>query len=571
MKNLCLIIIFLISVVYSQDECDYSTVGVLTDINEEIYNNDESVNAYSIFSWTSDEINRILTGNGIPNHEVGTFPNANNPNTISEQNVSETFTLCPELVSETGEPAGGPAGAIAYAINSVKFDPATAGRCNDDGECSLAQGQGNWSIEALGHETFDFGDDMNHAHVQPTGEYHYHGMPELLIDLLGDEQGMTLVGWASDGFPVYARYGYSDPNDPTSELISLQPSWKLKENPDDGRPDILTALGNTSPNIPIPMGAFTEDFEYEDGYGDLDECNGRIGVTPEFPGGIYYYMVTDEFPFFSRCLKGDFNAGGGGGVPNCEDIPPGNPCCGDGVCGGPETEDNCPLDCGSMGSQSPELNNFTLSADTVNTSTSIVNVFYELSVSDPDDYLSDYIIRLILNGGPINGGEIIETAGQFSDGLSISSVSGSFVFPIGTTEGQWNARVIINDESNNQTNMGPNQLSENNFQNYVIVENSVLDIKQLNLEPQEFAFLENYPNPFNPSTTIRFQVPFKSRVNISVFNILGNHIETIIDDVISPGLRSTVWEPDNSDESGVYFIHLKSEKFSSTKKIMFIK
>ena len=571
MKNLCLIIIFLISVVYSQDECDYSTVGVLTDINEEIYNNDESVNAYSIFSWTSDEINRILTGNGIPNHEVGTFPNANNPNTISEQNVSETFTLCPELVSETGEPAGGPAGAIAYAINSVKFDPATAGRCNDDGECSLAQGQGNWSIEALGHETFDFGDDMNHAHVQPTGEYHYHGMPELLIDLLGDEQGMTLVGWASDGFPVYARYGYSDPNDLTSELISLQPSWKLKENPDDGRPDILTALGNTSPNIPIPMGAFTEDFEYEDGYGDLDECNGRIGVTPEFPGGIYYYMVTDEFPFFSRCLKGDFTAGGGGGVPNCEDIPPGNPCCGDGVCGGPENEDNCPSDCGSMGSQYPELNNFTLSADTVNTSTSIVSVLYELSVSDPDDYLSDYIIRLILNGGPVNGGEIIESTGQFSDGLSIASVSGAFVFPIGTTEGQWNARVIINDESNNQTNMGPNQLSENNFQNYVIVDNSVLDVKQLNVEPQEFALLENYPNPFNPSTTIRFQVPFKSRLNISVFNILGNHIETIIDDVISPGLRSTVWEPDNSDESGVYFIHLKSEKFSSTKKIMFIK
>ena len=40
--------------------------------------------------------------------------NANNPNTISEQNVNATFTLCPTLVSETGEPVGGPAGAIAY-------------------------------------------------------------------------------------------------------------------------------------------------------------------------------------------------------------------------------------------------------------------------------------------------------------------------------------------------------------------------------------------------------------------------------------------------------------------------
>ena len=55
------------------------------------------------------------------------------------------------------------------------------------------------------------------------------------------------------------------------------------------------------------MGAFTQDFEYEEGYGDLDECNGRVGVTPEFPEGIYYYVVTDDFPYFTRCLKGDFN------------------------------------------------------------------------------------------------------------------------------------------------------------------------------------------------------------------------------------------------------------------------
>ena len=323
-----------LNLIFAQcEDGEYSTIGVLDDINEEIYNDDESVNAYSIFNWTSDDVNRILSGNGIPNHEVGTFPNANNPNSISEQNVNEVFSLCPTIVSENGEPVGGPAGAIAYAINSVKFDPATAGRCNDQGECSLAQGQGNWNIEALGHETFDFGDDMNHAHVQPNGQYHYHGMPELLIDFLGDNQGMTLVGWASDGFPVYAKYGYSDPNDSASDLIALQPSWKLKENPDEGRPDTLTALvggpgqGTTNPNIPIPLGAFTQDFEYEEGYGDLDECNGRIGVTPEFPNGIYYYVVTDEFPFFTRCLKGDFDNAGGGDVPDCNEVQPGNPCC----------------------------------------------------------------------------------------------------------------------------------------------------------------------------------------------------------------------------------------------------
>ena len=290
---------------------DYSTDNVLTNINSEIFNNDESVNAISRYSWTSNGSQRILSGNGIPNHEVGTFPNNNNPNTIREINVNKRFTLCPEIISESGLEIVGPALAIAYAINSVKFDQGTEGRCNDLGECSLAQGQGNWNIEALGHDTFNFGDDMNHAHVQPNGEYHYHGMPELLIEFLGDNQNMTLVGWASDGFPVYARFGYSNTNDSNSTIKSLIPSYRLKSQPDSNRPMVLTSLaggpgqGNTSPNTPIAMGAFTQDYEYVEGLGDLDQCNGRFGVTPEFPSGIYYYVVTDDFPFFTRCLKGN--------------------------------------------------------------------------------------------------------------------------------------------------------------------------------------------------------------------------------------------------------------------------
>ena len=289
---------------------DYTTAGILVNISKEIFNDDESVNTYSKYSWSSDNSHRILNGNGIPNHEVGTFPNQNNPNTIREQNVSKRFSLCPEIISESGLELVGPALAIAYALNSVKFDPGTAGRCNDAGECSLAQGRGNWNIEALGHDTFDFGDDMNHAHVQPNGEYHYHGMPELLMEFLGNNQGMTIVGWASDGFPVYARNGFSNANDSTSEVIALQSSYKLKSQPDANRPNTLTALlvgpgqGSNNLNISIEMGAFTQDYEYVEGLGDLDQCNGRFGVTPEFPNGIYYYVVSDDFPFFTRCLKG---------------------------------------------------------------------------------------------------------------------------------------------------------------------------------------------------------------------------------------------------------------------------
>ena len=82
------------NIIFGQcEDNEYSTLGIFDNIDEEIYNNDESVNTYSIYSWVSNDLNRILSGNGIPNHEVGTFPNVNNPNTISEQNVNKVFFL----------------------------------------------------------------------------------------------------------------------------------------------------------------------------------------------------------------------------------------------------------------------------------------------------------------------------------------------------------------------------------------------------------------------------------------------------------------------------------------------
>ena len=51
-------------------------------------------------------------------------------------------------------------------------------------------------------------------------------------------------------------------------------------------------------------GVYTADYEYVDGLGDLDKCNGREGVTHEFPKGTYYYVITDEFPGIPRCFVG---------------------------------------------------------------------------------------------------------------------------------------------------------------------------------------------------------------------------------------------------------------------------
>lgn len=186
----------------------------------------------------------------------------------------------------------------------MKFDPGTGGACPDattsTDDCDLGNGTGQWRIEALGQTTFDFGADENNAHVQPTGEYHYHGLPEGIVTNSGasdTNRKMVHVGWAGDGYPVYARYCYTDALDATSAVKVCEGSFEVDTIADTGRPS--TAI--------IPLGVFASDWAYVEGSGDLDDCNGRTGVTPEFPDGIYYYMATDTYPFFSRCLKGDLS------------------------------------------------------------------------------------------------------------------------------------------------------------------------------------------------------------------------------------------------------------------------
>ena len=167
-----------------------------------------------------------------------------------------------------------------------------------------------WQYEALSG-AIDLGLDANNAHVQPGGAYHYHGLPTGLLEKDGQTNKMQLVGYAADGFPVYARFGFSQPQDATSAVEIMRSSYQLKK-------------GNR-PSGPRGRydGTFVEDYEYVAGAGDLDECNGRFGVTPEFPEGIYHYYLTSEFPFVPRYWRGTPDrsfqkgppAGGGPGRP----------------------------------------------------------------------------------------------------------------------------------------------------------------------------------------------------------------------------------------------------------------
>lgn len=283
-----------------------STLGIFCSYVDSTPNNQSSLTITSEAEWSCTDGVRVLSANGIPDHEVGEFPNAANPNTISEHDVAATMTLEP-VKTDTATELGGPLGNIAYVLNGVKVDAGTGGTCDDSGEtCDLGRNVGTWRIEALGQTSFDFGTDDNNAHVQPDGQYHYHGIPEGFVAKRGGSSNtMTLIGWAADGFPIYARYGYSVADDSSSPLRAMTGSYQLVSTVSDNRPS--TEL--------YALGTFGQDWEYVEGSGDLDECNGREGVTPEFPLGIYHYYATDTYPYFQRCVKGEVDAGNGGPPP----------------------------------------------------------------------------------------------------------------------------------------------------------------------------------------------------------------------------------------------------------------
>jgi hypothetical protein len=93
--------------------------------------------------------------------------------------------------------------------------------------------------------------------------------------------------------------------------------------------------------------------------------------------------------------------------------------------------------------------------------------------------------------------------------------------------------------------------------------------------PERFALYENYPNPFNPSTTIRFEVPKDVRLKLTVHNLLGRQIRSLVDGPQASGVYTVVWDGrDNAGiqvASGVYFYRLQAADFVQTKKMLLLK
>jgi hypothetical protein len=95
-------------------------------------------------------------------------------------------------------------------------------------------------------------------------------------------------------------------------------------------------------------------------------------------------------------------------------------------------------------------------------------------------------------------------------------------------------------------------------------------VEDQNVLPAEFALEQNFPNPFNPSTKIKYSVPQMSNVVIKVLDVLGNEIETIVNGEKLAGNYELTWSAANLP-SGVYFYRLQAGDFVETKKMILLK
>jgi len=225
---------------------------------------------------------RYIRADGLPDHATGRFPGPGNPHSIRTQNYTLRVALVP-----VANPAPTPSRVQPFgiALNGVLFDPGTAEFWNNDP-------RSGWILEAIGGPR-NLGLDANNAHVQPDGTYHYHGIPTGLMARLAQRETPTLLGYAADGFPIYGPFGYADAARAAGPLKKLAPSWRLRTG---ARPD-GTPPGRYD-------GSYAQDFKFVAGQGDLDACNGRTGVTPEYPQGTYHYVLSETFPFVPRCFRG---------------------------------------------------------------------------------------------------------------------------------------------------------------------------------------------------------------------------------------------------------------------------
>lgn len=110
--------------------------------------------------------------------------------------------------------------------------------------------------------------------------------------------------------------------------------------------------------------------------------------------------------------------------------------------------------------------------------------------------------------------------------------------------------------------------SESNYSNEATI--SLVSIKENEELPTEYSLSQNYPNPFNPTTKIKFALPQTAKTKISIYDLLGKELETLLNNELQPGYYEINFNADIYP-SGIYFYRIQSGNFIQTKKMILMK
>lgn len=88
--------------------------------------------------------------------------------------------------------------------------------------------------------------------------------------------------------------------------------------------------------------------------------------------------------------------------------------------------------------------------------------------------------------------------------------------------------------------------------------------------PAHFQLFNNYPNPFNPSTTIAFSLPSRFFVSLKIFDVMGKEVATVVSEVFNKGTYKRQWNAQGLS-SGVYYCRIQTGSFTETKKLVIVK
>ena len=102
-----------------------------------------------------------------------------------------------------------------------------------------------------------------------------------------------------------------------------------------------------------------------------------------------------------------------------------------------------------------------------------------------------------------------------------------------------------------------------------------VELKEEDMEPDQFTLYPAFPNPFNPVTTLRYDLPVDGMVNITIYDMMGRIVKNLLNDQQTRGYRSVKWDAtDNTGDrvsSGLYLYTIQAGQFNQTKKVVFLK